>query len=221
MMKIYSNGIKNEKGAAILATMITLMALTVIGIAATRMTSFENADSGTQKRKQAAFYAAEAGLEHGKAIVNQMMADDNIKKKFDENGWDFILDGKTTVDGSTLAKAKGTDFTDGVPLLSNVSFFNGKYTYNVRIWNNEEDNGGAEDDTDNTVTMRSQAEGKNGEFAAVEISLGAGMGDGRTRIAEENIAQKHGGPMKQGSSNDVEAVVTQQADGTASYQLSG
>ncbi len=216
MMKIYSNGIKNEKGAAILATMITLMALTVIGIAATRMTSFENADSGTQKRKQSAFYAAEAGLEHGKAVLNKIL---ETQTKFE--GWDFILDGKTTVDGSTLAKAKGTDFTDGVPLLSDVSFFNGKYTYNVRIWNNEEDNGGAEDDTDNTVTMRSQAEGKNGEFAAVEISLGAGMGDGRTRIAEENIAQKHGGPMKQGSSNDAEAVVTQQIDGTANYQLNG
>jgi len=189
----------NERGAAMLAVMVTLVALTVIGIAATRTSTFESASSGNQKRKQAAFYAAEAGLEHGKAILI-----DQVGETF--TGWDFIL-----------SDADGKNYKGGVSVLSNVSFFDDKYTYTVKVWNNKEDSS-ATDDTDNTIIMRCQAEGKNGEFAAVEISMGAGIGAGDEKFTEEQTAQEGAGTGKNYNANDAKAVEVAAADGGANFQ---
>lgn len=191
----------NERGAAMLAVMVTLVALTVIGIAATRTSTFETANSGNQKRKQAAFYAAEAGLEHGKAILI-----DQVGETF--TGWDFIL-----------SDADGKNYKGGVSVLSNVSFFDDKYTYTVKVWNNKEDTS-ATDDTDNTIIMRSQAVGKNGlEFAAVEISMGAGLGAGDEKHTQEQTAQEGAGTGKNYNANDKDAVEVTAGDGSTNYQL--
>ncbi len=204
--------IDNERGSAMLAVMVTLVALTVIGIAATRTSTFESASSGNQKRKQAAFYAAEAGLEHGKAVLM-----DKIEKeqggKLPDGGWDFVLGGAT-----------GRNYKDGVSLVSNNSFFDGKYKYTVKVWNNKEDVSPAgdenTDDNDAIIIIRSQAEGKNGaEFAAVEVSMGAVFGDGTPWIPQDQTGQDFGGANKNSANNDKKAVATTAADGSTNFQL--
>ncbi|MGE0087504.1 MAG: PilX N-terminal domain-containing pilus assembly protein [Desulfococcaceae bacterium] len=189
----------NERGAAMLAVMVTLVALTVIGIAATRTSTFESASSGNQKRKQAAFYAAEAGLEHGRAVLGN-----------DVSKWSSVLE-----------DAEGKSYKDGASLLSDVSFFDGKYTYTVKVWNNKED-AEVDRDTDSTIIMRSQAVSKNnkdGEFAAVEISLGAGVGDDDSRFTQEQTAQDGAGTGKNYNANDKNAVDVTADDGSTNFQL--
>ncbi len=213
----------NENGAAMLAVMVTLVALTVIGIAATRTSNFESSNSGSQKRKQAAFYAAEAGLEHGKAVLNSMLEANGGSF----NNWTFVLDGSSSLPGGggSLAAADSGDWNNrkywkgGVSLLSDVSFFDGKYKYTVKVWNNRED-ASATNDTDNTIVMRSQAEGKNGiDFAAVEVSIGAGLGAGSSRITEDLTAVDGGGAGKNYNAYDKDAVDVEADDGSTNFQL--
>jgi len=59
----------NEKGAALLIALAIMLALTLLGAAATMTASIEINIAGNQRTSTKAFYAADAGIEHAKALL--------------------------------------------------------------------------------------------------------------------------------------------------------
>ena len=65
----------NEKGFVLIATILILLILLIIGIAATNTTIFELQISGNDRVAKEVFYAAEGGLQVGSELVEQSIWD--------------------------------------------------------------------------------------------------------------------------------------------------
>lgn len=63
---------RHERGTALVVSMLLLVLLTSIGMAALQTVSRDRQVAGHQKRSQAAFYAAEAGVARARELVRQM-----------------------------------------------------------------------------------------------------------------------------------------------------
>ncbi|KPJ66229.1 MAG: hypothetical protein AMJ45_04150 [Syntrophobacter sp. DG_60] len=126
--------LKNNNGAALIITMLIMIVLTVLGIAALMTSSIETKISRNQKSSIQAFYAAEAGIEHAKVTL-----------KGSNNGFDDELLGS---DGDPNTADDGI-----LSFGSLVSFGNG--TYGVKIIDNHDGDGDLFDDTDNKVVVTS------------------------------------------------------------------
>lgn len=103
----------NETGAALLMNMVMLVILTLIGTAAINTSSFEIKMSGAEKNKKAAFYAAEAGIEHAKILLD---------KAYDSGTESWNIDG--------IEDAGSYD--SAVELISEKAL--GNYIYTVKVW---------------------------------------------------------------------------------------
>jgi len=137
---------KNETGAALLMTMVMLVILTLIGTAATKTSTFEIMMSGSEKNKKAAFYAAEAGIEHAKKIVDDQGYDSGT------GAWriEGIEDAVSYNDAIVLK-------TSSDELISEKAM--GDYAYTVKVW----DSG--------RLHIRSEAKGLNNNGkSAIEVT---------------------------------------------------
>jgi type IV pilus assembly protein PilX len=175
MMNTASVIITEENGFALVTAMILLVVLTVIGIAATQTSMFEIMISGAERRKNAAFYAAEAGLEHGKMVVGPLIstnigaaADPTVQKP----ELTFLLDGSSDGwDAATTDEEGNTTFEVGArtAALENQPIGDG-YTYSVRIYDNRSDSDMSPTvDGDGMVILSSQASKPNGGVSRLEI----------------------------------------------------
>ncbi len=199
--KIFDSGWKNERGMALVTAMLLLVVLTVIGVAAMSTSNLEIMISGAAKNKQAAFYAAEAGLEHGKKIIENTLKDSTDA----EAGWTKILSGKADHSFNSSG-ATGTDYASAA-VLFNKKPLNDEFTYTVTIWNNK-DTGDATTDTDGRLFVRSDAESsKNGSRAAILLQYAPGDGGVTSSLvnSEDQKGQSHGGADKASVSEDVAA----------------
>lgn len=210
-MKTRSNCRRREDGFVLVIAMLLLVVLTVIGIAATQTSIFEIMLSNAEKKKQAAFYAAEAGLEHGRILVEPLLGG-NID--YDPNDQEdvgsppslsFLLNG--SISGWNVA-GEGDRFENGVVIVQDQTIGDG-YTYNVRILNNRADPA-AEDDTDGLVILASVATKPNGGASRVEIGLKAFV----TEFQESDYNQGGGSAGKGNMNMDAGA-----ADMAAGQQL--
>ena len=59
------NRIKNQEGVALVIALIILLVLTLIGISSISTTVYEASISGNERVGTAAFYASDAGIQHG------------------------------------------------------------------------------------------------------------------------------------------------------------
>lgn len=161
-----------ENGFALVTAMILLVVLTVIGIAATQTSMFEIMISGAERRKNTAFYAAEAGLEHGKMVVGPLISA-NIGATADPDDQKppigFLLDGSM----DEWDAASDDDFEGGAKTasLENQPIGDG-YTYTVRIYDNRSDSDPDSlpaVDGDGMVILSSQASKPGGGVSRLEI----------------------------------------------------
>ena len=74
-MKKLTKTINNEQGFVLIASLMMLMILLIIGIAATNTTTIELQISGNDKVNKTTFYAAEGGIEVGSELVEQSIWD--------------------------------------------------------------------------------------------------------------------------------------------------
>jgi hypothetical protein len=154
--------------------MLLLVVLTVIGIAATQTSIFEIMLSNAEKKKQAAFYAAEAGLEHGRVLVEPLLRSNIDYDPTDQDDLVKPLSFTPLLNGSISgwnAAGEGDRFENGVVILENQSIGDG-YIYNVRLFNNRADPAAAED-TDGLIILASVATKPNGGASRVEIGIKA------------------------------------------------
>lgn len=63
---------RRQRGTALLVSMLLLVLLTSVGMAALETVSRDRQVAGHQKRSQAAFYAAEAGVARARELVRDM-----------------------------------------------------------------------------------------------------------------------------------------------------
>ena len=196
----------NERGMALVIALVLLCVLTVIGMAATNTSVIETLISGTERQKQEAFYVAEAGIEHTKTILKSLFVQRNADEiasalasgSSPNPDWDFALNGSE----SGVATASGANYAGGAVWITNGTV-GGSYTYNVRVWNNQ-DGGGAANDTDRLIYVRSEAIGPHRASASIEVALQGGV-SGKDSITGYT-AQAGSGAGKNYNANDVDSI---------------
>lgn len=83
-MKIPINQVKNEEGFVLVIALVILVFITIIGISATTTTDIELQIASNEKSRKIVLYAADAGIEFGRAWLND-------KKVEDIGYWDKLL----------------------------------------------------------------------------------------------------------------------------------
>jgi len=195
--------VDNERGMILVVSLVLLCMMTIIGVAAVDTTTTEIIIAGAEKDKRATFYAAEAGVDHGRLLLQNLFVSGNIAKMAlnpPDPDWDFALNGSQ----AGINTATDTNYAGGAVWISNGSVTGG-YTYTVRIWNND-DGGGATNDLDDIIYMRAVATRVNGGSSSIEITLQGGV-TGGTGTAGYS-AQAGAGSGKNFTSDDSEAIAT-------------
>lgn len=148
--------IKQERGAVLMVAMVMLVILTAIGMAAIQTSVFEMRIARAETRKQAAFYAAEAGLTQA---FNQLSNDASfIRPRYSVDA--AIIGYRWNADALNLNGSQKVQFLTG-----NLQYSaNQQFNYTVDIWDNT-------DPDDNLIFARSTATGSTGGTAAVEVML--------------------------------------------------
>ncbi|WP_035242489.1 pilus assembly PilX family protein [Desulfobacter vibrioformis] len=193
-LKKYSP-LENQGGFALVSAMIFLVLLTVIGIAATNTATIETMISTSEKNRQRAFFAADAGIEHGKIIMMNAM-----KNAFVSTGatdWDVVLSASQSGVESVDYKTDSSD-KESFIWIKNRSM-GSIATYTVMARDNEDDTN-VFDDTDNIIYLTSIATLADGATAGIEIGLSSVL-DGGSAIAYS--AQAGSGSGKSYKSDDA------------------
>ncbi|PID73507.1 MAG: hypothetical protein CSB33_03185 [Desulfobacterales bacterium] len=202
MIKTKSSEIKNdriqgaENGAVLVISMLLLIVLTVIGIAAISTSNLDILLSSIHRQRQSVFYAAEAGLEHGRALMAGNL-----------DNW------QTQIAGATA--------NNPVVIIPTRNFGNeGKFQYTVTLANNN-DGGGPANDTDGVFVLQSFATAADGGRATVEIGIGQQASGVNTLTVSDQgqSAQYGGGSGKNFNSDDVGAVAVAGAGGGMNQQI--
>jgi len=198
----------NENGYVIVAAIMILVLLTILGISAINTSTTEQHLATNTLLYERAFYAAEAGFEHAKAILRVPYIEQNQGNIALGNpgSWSFVLDGSDVIQGLAAAvdsDADGVgDFPGGVVLVQ--SDLDG-ISYTVTAWNNDDRaSGGTEtSDTDGRIMIRTVALGPRGATCTIESLIeGTTAGGG----IDGYKAQSGGGAGKSYSNNDLESI---------------
>ena len=67
-----------ERGSALVSVILVLLVLTIVGVGIAYFTSMEDRLSGNTRISKAGFYAADAGLRRGEALLNRVIRFDPI-----------------------------------------------------------------------------------------------------------------------------------------------
>jgi hypothetical protein len=150
--------VNDDKGSVMVAALMILVLLTIIGISASSLSVTEVQIATNSLLHERAFYTAEAGLQHAKELLKVPFVQQNTVKVATGAGadWDFAI-----------ADATASSFDGGVDWI-NTNLAGVSYT--VTVWNNA-DGGGATDDTDGMVFIRSVARGPRGALSRIETLL--------------------------------------------------
>jgi len=187
--------LENQGGFVLVSAMIFLVLLTVIGIAATNTATIETMISASEKNRQRAFFAADAGIEHGKIIMMNAMKNEFVRTG--ATNWNGVLSdsqsGVVSVDYKTDSSDKESFIWINNRSMGSIA------TYTVMARDNEDDTN-VFDDTDNIIYLTSIATLADGTTAGVEIGLSSVL-DGGSAIAYS--AQAGSGSGKSYKSDDA------------------
>ncbi|MDY0374941.1 MAG: pilus assembly PilX N-terminal domain-containing protein [Desulfobacterium sp.] len=191
---------KNEDGFVLLSSLVFLVILTVIGVAATNTSTIETMIAGAEKNKQKAFYAAEAGIEHCTAILMNRLAN-NFKATLSSN-WNFALsDAEAGVESIDFIKK--TIGKESFVWIKDKPIGNA-CTYTVMVRDNDDDSNPF-DDSDNLIHVTSIATMGDGTTAGIEVVLCSYLKSGS---ATGYTGQAGAGSGKSYRSDDAESITT-------------
>jgi hypothetical protein len=197
--------LNNDNGSIIVATLMILALLTIIGFAATNMSTTELNISTNSLLYERAFYTAEAGLQHAKESLRAPFVDQNRATIASGNtgDWSFALDGSLA--GYNAAADDPNDDLPGVPIVRWIQEDNlNGVRYSVRIYDNNDGDGDLTQDDDGLIFVRADAwePVRGGRCSIEELVRGTSTG-GET---SGYTAQEGAGSGKVYTSNDSEAI---------------
>jgi len=167
--------LKNDDGSALVYVLLILIVLTVIGLSSSRSTVSELKISGNDKLHKIAFFAADAGISTGRAVLNEL-------KKADTGNWDMILDDTDsfTWDGNIVSSLSDVlDPGDSVPDGDGTV---GPATFSLSVRDNDDLDSNDEVDTDDVIILTSTVNYK-GAQAEVEAYV--------HYLGSDEFAQEH------------------------------
>jgi len=227
---MHLNPLQNDRGMTMLFTLLIMVLLTVMGLAAINTTSIETMISGAEAKKRAAFYAAESGVEHASSILRSLCVARNqsIINLCTATGgnncktsWTFAIDGSEDgISAASEAPSSGSwldRYNSGALWIDNRDIGNG-YSYSVRVWDNQDgclnDDGepitncteieNAQEDTDGAIHVGAIATGPNNSRAAIEVMLQGDIDD--QSASATYTAQAGAGAGKNYNAADVNAI---------------
>ena len=136
----------NDRGSVLIIALLVLVLLTIIGISATNTTTTDIQIASNEKVHSMAFYAADAGIEVGRALLNDL-------KTADSGNWDNLL----AVGGAQLVgQDAGVETLDDMIADNTVGVSRASFTLQVR--DNDDLDGILTVDTDNVILLISTGE---------------------------------------------------------------
>jgi type IV pilus assembly protein PilX len=197
--------LNNENGSVLVAAIMILALLTIVGMAAMNTSTTETSLATNTLLYERAFYTAEAGFEHAKAVLKVPFTEQNQATiAAGGNGnWNFVLREGGPIQGLEPAQdsdgdTKG-DYVGAVTLLQSQL---GGISYTVRIWNND-DGGDYRTDNDGRIMIRTNATGPRGEVCSIESLI---EGTSSTGSMDGYKAQAGAGAGKSYRNNDLETI---------------
>ena len=195
-MKTTCHSLNNDKGSVIVAALMILVLLTIIGFAATNMSTTELSISTNSLLYERTFYTAEAGLQHAKETLRTML--DQNPAMAQNQDW-------TPAIAAAVDDANDDLVGIAVVTLIQETDLNG-VRYTVRIYDNIDANPDRKVDSDGEIFVRSRAwdPARGGSCSIeelVEAMIPADTGD-----ADGYNAQEGAGSGKVYTSNDDEAI---------------
>ena len=202
------------RGSALVSVILVLLVLTIVGVGIAYFTSMEDRLSGNTRITKAGFYAADAGLRRGEALLtevinldsaacgsqslSQLLAATPPVLKVPGGGYDaHVLDLSKLPDVKTIAclgpdaRAYTNVLIPPPPSLTNLVV--DKVSYSLYLRNNVDDPQGTDVvDTDNIVNLVS--------VGTVRLAAGVVV----TKIVEEQLLLSTGGAST-GAQKDVNA----------------
>jgi Tfp pilus assembly protein PilX len=174
--------LRNEKGSVFITALFVLLLLTIIGIAATTTSRTDLQIAGNQKIHSLAFYAAEAGIEMGRTLLNDL-------RTADGGNWDNLL-----AEQQLVGQAPGTKTLDDVIGPGNT-VGPPECTFSLEIRDNDDLDGNDEVDTDDVIVLTSTGQYSAGFFNKVRVQI-------ETRVrytgGGDQYAQEHYGTASSG-----------------------
>jgi Tfp pilus assembly protein PilX len=176
----------NDRGSVLIIALLVLVLLTIIGISATTTTTTDIQIASNEKVHSMTFYAADAGIEVGRALLNDL-------KTADSGNWDNLLDANQCnwedANGNGVsATSVATGNLDGDMLINSLVLAVG--TLNVgpasfQLWvrDNDDLDGDPTVDTDNIIVLRSTGSYQN---ATVRIETQVRYSGGGDQYAKEH-----------------------------------
>ena len=223
--------VNNEGGFTMILSLILLLLLTIIGVAAINTSTTETMITSADEDKRTTFYVADSAVEQVSAQLYQLFRDRWQAASYAAMttggasiplDWDFVLDG---TDSFTAASPQPTPpatpmpqwflrFNAGVPIASGPIATTGAlagYTFDARAWNNTDRQSttatpteAAQNDTDALLVVGAIATSPRNSRVAIEVTLSGGI-DGTTSVGTYT-AQAGGGAGKNYNAMDVGAI---------------
>ncbi len=178
----------NDRGSVLIIALLVLVLLTIIGISATTTTTTDIQIASNEKVHSMTFYAADAGIEVGRALLNDL-------KTADSGNWDNLLDANQCnwedANGTGVsATSVATGNPDGDMLINSLVLAVGVGTlkvgpasYDLWVRDNDDLDGDATVDTDNIIILRSTGSYQN---ATVQIETQVRYSGGGDQYAQEH-----------------------------------
>ncbi len=135
--------LKNEDGSIIVISLVVLVLLTMLGIWANNTSTIELQIAGNEKAQKIVFYAADAGIQAGRAALNDL-------KVGDRGNWDKLLQGSELVGHAGISTLDGV-IEEGAGNDRNV----GPATFTLAVRDNDDLDGNDQVDTDNIIILTS------------------------------------------------------------------
>jgi Tfp pilus assembly protein PilX len=177
--------VRNDRGSVLIIALLVLVLLTIIGISATTTTTTDIQIASNEKVHSMTFYAADAGIEVGRALLNDL-------KTADSGSWDNLLAGNTCnwqdADGNSVsATSTGTPGDDMLinPLITQMgkSPEVGPASFQLWVRDNDDLDGNSTVDTDNIIVLTSTGSYQN---ATVRIETQVRYSGGGDQYAQEH-----------------------------------
>ncbi len=178
--------VKNDEGSIFIVAMMVLLVLTIIGISSINTSNIELKISKNEALYKIAFFAADAGIEAGRAILNDL-------KKADSGSWDNLLAGNSFTWDNTLVS----------DLNAILDLYGGRNvdlaTFSLSIKDNVDLDSNPLVDTDNTIILTSTTD-YNGANVVIETVV--------NYLGNDVYAQEHYDSSSSGQAGDQSAAAT-------------